>query len=202
MLGAVIQNSETIGWIAVSVVSSPSVVIDNPLLLCLMAIVVLPQMNSYGSIEIKNSIVIGECLLHFNIGRFMLNPGTSSRLKVSARRNVIDTSHTLVTISQLGVGPNLMTLDEVRSIPLLSLLLYGGHANRYDIRWPVVYLNPREDPVSLTQLVPFSLQEWSEYGPGKDRQSRTVQFNPAVGFDGYHPDLLRISGAKELRPSS
>ena len=135
MLGAVIQNSETIGWIAVSVVSSPLVVIDNSLLLCHRAIVVLPQMNSDGSIAIKNSIVIGESLLHFNIGRFMLNPGASSRLKVSARHNVIDTSHALVTISQLGVGPNLMRSDLFRCFPCCCMATRRTDMTSYG-QWP------------------------------------------------------------------
>lgn len=130
----------------------------------------------------------------------MLNPAASSRLRVNARRNVIDTAHALVTISQLGVGSNLMTLEEVRSIPLISLLLYGGQKNSYDARWPVAYMNPREDPVSLTQLAPFSHQEWLDYWRGKDKGARLSRFNPAVGFGGYHPDLLLISGAKELQP--
>lgn len=198
--GLLVRNSEIIGGTAISIGSSQSAKIENSMLLCPRAVVVLPQMNSGGSVDISNSVVIGENLLLFNIGRFIRNAAATSRLKVSARRNVIDTSHALVTISQLGTGPNLLTLDEIKALPLLSLLMYSGQSNRYDVRWPVAYQKSRDEPASLIQLAPFRTADWLDYWRGKDKGSRSSHFNPADGFEEFHPDLLKISGAKELQP--
>lgn len=198
--GLTLRNSEIIGGTAVSIGSSQSVKIENSLLLGPSGLVVLPQMDTAGLVEIRNSVVICESLLHFNIGRFARNAPATSRIKVNAGRNVIDTTRALVTISQLGTGPNLLTLEQIKEFKLASLLVYGGKFNRYDTPRLVAFQDRISDPENLTQIAPLTVNDWLEHWRSRDDGSRRARFNPAVGFDGYHPDLLRISGAKELQP--
>jgi len=198
--GLTLQNSEIIGGTAVSTGSTQSVKIENSLLLGPNGLVVRPQIDTAGMVEIRNSVVIGESLLHFNIGRFARNAPVTSRIKVTARRNIIDTTRALVTISQLGTGPNLLTLEEIKEFPLLALMVYNGKLNRYDTRRLAAFQDRISDPENLIQIAPLTINDWLKKWRGWDEDSRQARFNPAVGFDGYHPDLLRISGAKELQP--
>lgn len=198
--GVVLRNSEIIGGTAISAASTQRVEIDNSLVLGQNALVILPQLESGGTVEFNNSVFICESLLHFNVGRFARSTQPRWRVRVDAQHNIVDASRSLVTISELGSPPGALTLEEVSDFPLASLLVFGGQSNRYDASRIVTFQNTMAKPDSLAEIPPRTMEDWLTHWRGRDSGSRQADFSPVAGFSGFHPDLLRISGAKELQP--
>ena len=203
-----VKNSEFFGGTAVALVTTESLTIENSLFIGSYAIVLIPQPDGAGKLEISQSTFICEALLTVIISRgWRLSPFPRNRFSIDARNNIFDISKSLVLVKQAPGPPNsggaqgLFSQPDAMRRALVSTLIWTGESNVYDVTDNFITLLNVSRELSIDY--PYSLQtlkDWGELWRGNARFSRSGVFHPARGVEGFHEKLVNIESADDLQP--
>ena len=203
-----VKNSEFFGGAAAVLTTAESLTIENSLFIGPYAIILTPQSNGAGRLEIKQSTFICESLLAVCISRgWRMMPVSRKRFSVEARNSIFDASKSLVLVKQLpdfqnagGMPDVFLQPDAIRRLPV-STLVWSGEFNVYDV--PDKYIAMQRNSGEQLKGDAYSmrtLKAWSDLWRGNARLPHAGVYYPARGFEGFDEKLIDIETADDLQP--